>query len=83
MNTSKEHHEEADALLDQLSSSVDEAKECFRLKKYEDAAGYLDEARSELKRVAALINEIQVAAMAICFATECDYDRDPNLKQAS
>ena len=58
MNTSEDHHAEADALLERLSSSIDEAKECFRLKKYEDAAGYLDEAYSELKRADALINEM-------------------------
>lgn len=58
MNTTEEFHDETLQLLDQLVTSVLEAKEAFLARRYEDAAGYTSSAYSELKRVDARLNEM-------------------------
>ena len=58
MQITEQQHENAIEHLDRLISSAYEAKEAFLLKRYEDAAGYLDEAYGAVKKAGALINEM-------------------------
>ena len=54
----EEFHDETLAMLEHLITSLLEAKEAFVAHRYEEAAGYLDEASSERKRVATRIDEM-------------------------
>lgn len=58
MNKTEDHHDSAAGLLERLSSSVEEAKDYFRRKQYEEASGYLDDAMAALRKADALINEM-------------------------
>ena len=54
----QEKTEDAVDELDRLIASAYGAKECFRKRQYEDAAGYPDDAAAARKKAAELINEM-------------------------